>query len=1057
MIKNILETRRNSWTCIIILVVGLLWSGQVFSQPGNTINGVILESQSQEALPGVAVLEKGTNNGTVTDLDGRYALTLKTENASLVVSYIGFATQEIIIGGQSQIDFSLSEETQALEEVVIVGYGSQKKSDLTGAIASVDSRSMTERNFTNPVEALQGNVPGVQIGQSSGRLGDALDISIRGKSTISDNTQPLFVVDGVPTDGIDFLNPQDIAQIDVLKDASSTAIYGSRGTNGVVIVTTKSGTSAKSGVNVSFDTFFGVKEVARLPEMMDAQTWWYYHQSAYLATAAERDGNNGRPEDGNNFIDEEELFLAVTGRGFDASRVRNQVLLDRAAANQSFDWYDAVLKSGVQQNSYLSVNGRSGDGLSYNLGVGYQNETGNIENEELSKYTFKAGVNHYLSTKFSTGINLTITRSEIERGSEIAMQEAFRLNLLNSPWEIDDDGNELVGQLWRQPGKLPYPSLNDPDNLALDKTSTWNPLLEIANASDFTVRDNLIGSVFLQYEVFDWLSLKTTYSAGLDNSTRGRSWGRLTNTGNNNGPTSEVNERQNYNYSWDNQFNINYALGDHDFKFLGLQSLFLTETFTSFISSRQQPFETGINNIGFGPQSTFNLGSNYEKTTLSSWAARLNYSYLGKYLITLSNRWDGTSLFTEENRWASFFSSAIAWRIKEESFLSGVDVLSNLKLRASYGFTGNNIVDPYSTVNNLNTQTFYDFGGTVVSGFVPSNLANPRLTWERTQEWNVGLDFGVLNDRITGSLDVYNRLSEDLLQEQELPLEAGFEFVNSNLASVSNKGVEIMLNTRVIDNNTVSWDVNFTYTNNTNIVESIYGQSEIDDPGNNLFIGESIDAFYNFKFNGIWQADEADEAVSYNQSEGQAKVVDFNDDGAINPNDDRVILGSSDPDWSGSLFTRLRVNRFDLSASIITNQGVLAYSRFHENFTNTRDRGRQKLNIVWYVPENQAGLPAQVSNEYPQARNMGTYWRDNGVGYYRDASFVKVKNISLGYSFGQEATNKLGIQSLRVYGNVLNPFVFSDYDGWDPEWANAGFGVGRVSSITYQLGLNVKF
>lgn len=321
----------------------------------------------------------------------------------------------------------------------------------------------------------------------------------------------------------------------------------------------------------------------------------------------------------------------------------------------------------------------------------------------------------------------------------------------------------------------------------------------------------------------------------------------------------------------------------------------------------------------------------------------------------------------------------------------------------------------------------------------------------------MGVDFGLWRDRITGSVDIYDRLSDDLLFTQDLPSETGFSNINANVASVNNRGVELALTTRNIQTEDVTWTTSFTFTKNTNELRSIYGQSEVDDIGNNLFIGESLDAIYNYKFTGIWQADEVAEAAGYGMQEGQEKLLDVNNDGQYTPDADRIILGSSNPDWTGSFFSSLRVKNFDLSTSVIVTQGVLVYSNFHSNFADTRDRGRQKLDIDWYVPANDAGLPARASNTYPQPRNEGSFWRNNGVGYYKDASFVKVQNIALGYNLGSESLEKLGLNALRVYANVLNPFVFTDYEGYDPEWAGASLNTGRPSSVTYQLGFNLKF
>lgn len=1038
MKTNFLMMKPGNWLVSFIFLLTLFTSGQVYAQKGLTVKGIVIDAETKAPLPGVNIVElstiSGSVNGTISNYDGTYELQLTTDNATLLMTYIGFADQEVAVNGRSTIDVSMEVDSETLDEVVVIGYSEQKKSDVTGSVGSVEAESITERNFTNPVEAIQGNVAGVQISSSTGRIGDGFDITIRGKNSMSSDADPLYVVDGVPTDGIDFLNPQDIARIDILKDASSTAIYGSRGSNGVIIVTTKSGATAKPGINFSFDSFVGIKDPARLPDMMSGEKWWYYHQSAYLATAKED------PDTGT--VTEQTLYDAVIGTG-------NSLLEQRANNNEAFDWYDAVLKTGIQQNHYLSASGTSGNGISYNLGLGFQNETGNIENESLDKYTFKFGLLNNINEKFSAGANFTMALTDQDLGSDLAMREAFRLNPFLTPYGLD-------GELFPLPGKL----VDEEGNFLINKTSTYNPLLEIENSVDNIRRWNGVGSIFVQYYPVEWLSFKSTISGGADLSRRGKSWGAETNTGVNNRDlaSAEISKSENFNYTWDNQFNINRDFGDdHTVSLLGLQSIFYSTIETSVASSRYMPFNTSFYNLGSGDQGTYTLGSGFTKQTLSSYAIRVNYAFKDRYLLTLSSRWDGSSLLSETNRWDNFPSGAVAWRISEEAFMTDQEVVSNLKLRVSYGFTGNNIIAPYSTQNGLDLQTYYDFNGTNANGWLPSALANKALGWEKTKELNVGLDFGVLENRITGSVDVYDRLSDELLLEQQLPRESGWETIRANVGSVSNKGVELVLTTTNISTQKVSWQTTFTFTKNTNEIKSIYGQDEVDDVGNGLFIGESIDAHYNYKFIGIWQANEATEAAEYGMEEGQEKLLDVDGNGEYDPDKDRIILGSSNPDWTGSVFSRLTVGNFDLSASLITHQGVFVYSPFHANFTDTRDRGRQKLDIDWYVPANDAGLPAQYSNSYPQPRNEGSYWRNDGVGYYRDASFVKVKNIALGYTLSNSLTEKLGLRSCRVYTNVLNPFVFTDYDGYDPEWAAADFNIGRVSSVTYQFGVSVKF
>ncbi|OBQ52224.1 TonB-dependent receptor [Tamlana sp. s12] len=1017
-----------------------LFLNTLYAQQGTTVTGVIIDSETNTPLPGVNVIEKGTRNGTSTDFDGKYTLTVSTPDAHLEFSYIGYKTLDVAVAGQSSIKVSLEPDAQSLNEVVVVGYGTVKKSDLTGAIASVDSETITERKVNSPLEGIQGSVPGVNITNNSGRLGDGFTVNIRGANSYG-ASDPLFIVDGVPTDGIDFLNPQDIERIDVLKDASSAAIYGSRGANGVVIVTTKGGDSVKGGVNVSVESSFGVTQVARMPDFMSGEEWWAYHQVAYL--------NQGNP-----MGDTPAINLGFAGNN-------SPELVKRANAGYSFDWGDEVLKDGYMQNNYVSLSGRAENGLSYNVGLGMQKDEGIIDRESSKKYNFKAGLNHKINEKFLFGLNLTIANRVEQLGSDLAMQEALRLNPLTSPWAVDADGNQLEGELFYQPGKLTYPD----GSWAFNKTSTINPLVEIQNTSQERKQWVTLGNIFLDYKPLDWLSFRTTFSAGSTNLRLGRYAGEFSNGGGTQGNNASITKTENFNFTWDNQFNINKTFNDvHTISFLGLQSLYSNQTEHSYAYSANQPFEKDWYNLGSGAQGSFNLTEldsdgnpilDYRKNTLSSYAVRLNYAYKDKYLITASNRWDGSSVLADGNKWSTFPSLALGWKISEEGFLNTSSVVSNLKLRASIGYTGNDNVSPYSTLNGIPNQTYYDFNGNPANGYISNQVANVNLGWERTRELNFGLDFGFFNQRIEGTLDIYDRLSDDLIFPQKLPVESGSGFINNNIGSLSNKGVEVGLITRNIQTKLVTWTTTFTFTKNTNAVESANGQSEFDDPGNGLFIGEPLNPHYNYVFDGVWQDSEAAEAASYGMKEGQARPKDLNNDGAIT-DEDRAIIGTEQPDWTGGLTSILKVGNFDFSVSAITSQGVTVLSNFHDNFADTADRGRQKLAFdSYYVPANGAGLPQQYSNTNPRPRGEGDYWSTN-FAFYRDASFTKIKNIALGYTLGDNIIQKLKIQSLRVYANVLDPFVFTDYDGWDPEWAGASLGTGRPSSVTYQLGVSLK-
>ncbi|MBE8726148.1 SusC/RagA family TonB-linked outer membrane protein [Flavobacterium hungaricum] len=1038
-----LSKKKEKYSIVFLFFLNLLLCNTTNAQ-STSIEGKITDA-SGLSLPGVNINEKGTKNGTSTDFEGSFKLNVTNPKAVLVISYLGFQTQEISVAGKSKINVSLAEQSNALTEVVVVGYGSVKKTDLTGSVSTISAATITERNTISPLEAIQGSTPGVQISSSTGRAGDGFKVVIRGNnSLIADSSNPsqvgsspLYVVDGVPMDGIDFLNPQDIARMDVLKDASSAAIYGSRGSNGVIIVTTKSGTSAKAGISVTFDTSYGNKSAARLPKMMSGEEWWKFHQVAYMSATPQ--------------TQTPAQLASLAGN-------QSPLLVSRANSGYNFDWYDAVLKSGMTENNYLNISGRSESGMSYNLGFGIQSDRGLIENDATDKYSFKLGLNHKINDKFSTGVNVTIARLNNQLGSDLAMQDAFRLSPLMSPWAVDAAGNERVGTLFFLPGKLTYPD----GSWAINKTSTVNPLMEIANSSQTEKTWQTVGNAYFQYQALKWLSFKTTFAAGIMDTQNSKAYTAQTNAGVTlNGKNSATLENSNnFNYTWDNQIDIKHTFNQvHDFSLLLLQSLYSNTDEFSSLYSNNQPFDVGTDNMGSGVQSSYVVKSSFAKNTLNSYAVRLNYAFKDKYLVTASTRWDGSSVLSEGNKWQSFPSLALGWKLSKESFLENSSVVSDLKLRASIGYTGNDNVAPYTSQALLNQQTFYAAGANVVSGWQSENLANPALTWEKTREYNLGLDFGFLRNRISGSVDVYDRLSEDLIYKQQLPAETGWKNTFANVGSVSNKGVEVLLTTKNIKSRLVTWETTFTFTKNVNKLESIYNQDKVSDIGNKLILGAPLNPNYNYVYDGVWQESEAAAAASYGMAPGQARPKDLNGDGKFNQ-DDRTVIGNPNPEWQGSFYSKLNVGQFDFNFSVITSQGQTVLSTFHQNFADVSDRGRQKLAMDYFIPTNGTGIEANANNTNPRpgpvATGAGAYWTSL-FGYYRDASYVKIKNISLGYTLNSELLKKLKISNFRIYVNVLDPFVFTKFDGYDPEWAGSPFGVNRPASVTTQLGLSVKF
>ncbi|HEY3404001.1 MAG TPA: TonB-dependent receptor [Ohtaekwangia sp.] len=1026
----------------LFLVLSVSFSFPVFAQ--NSIKGTVTSSDDGAGLPGVSILVKGTSTGTTTDANGEYTVSAAADDV-LIFSFIGYKTQEIPVNAQTSISISLSPDLQELSEVVVVGYGTVKKQDLTGAVGLVDNEQITKRATVSPMEAMQGQVAGVDISSANGRAGSGFNIQIRGVQSMAGG-QPLYVVDGVIVpEGIDFLNPQDIERIDILKDASSTAIYGSRGAYGVVLVTTKGGASQKSKAVIAYDGYVGVRKVARMPDFMDGTTWWNWRQDSFTSDAIVK----GQ--------------AIPTNPGYNTTTNELQRRIDE---KDFTDWPSLVTQDGMQSNHFLSLSGR-GDKMGYTFGVGYQSEEGNVLNDKYKRYNFKASIDHTMSERWSAGASVNLSLAQHDMGSPNVMVEGFRMNPLMSPY------NTETPDLILQPGKDAIDGVT-PIAYHIDFTSSVNPLLEVKKAWVEKNTTYAIGNIFLEYSPTSWLSFKTTFAPRFTMSRQGQYTG-IGAEGNTGPPQGRIDNTQAFSYVWDNQVNVNKTFGDHSLSAMGLFSANSFVDETNFLrQTKMDPNAKNYYTTGVGGDPTsITAGGYWSKETIASFALRLNYAYRDKYLFTLSNRVDGSSLFSDGHKWKTFPSAAAAWKISEESFMDNISVIDNLKLRASYGVTGNNKVPRYSTIPTASTVMYYDFDNTAASGLAPTRIANNALSWEMTSEFNFGLDFGLLTSRIIGSIDVYNKKSKDLLVDKQIPFENGYASMYDNVGEVVNKGIEVALTTINVSTNAVTWSTTFNFAKNNNEVTQVYGGTdriaEVRTDGYTaddwIIKGESLGSYYNWVADGVWQKGD-EQALVYGQLEGQGRVIDYTKDGLITEADKRVV-GSMLPKWTAGFNTTLTYKNFDFSLALITRQGVTAFSPFHQEFTNHEDRGRAKLDIDWYMQEN-PNTQTRVTDYYPQPKNAGVYWRQYNVGYYRDASFVKIKNITLGYTIPSSLLDKMKINTLRVYATVLNPWVFTDYDGFDPEWATSTFTSnnlgtntfsvgGGLSSTTILFGANLKF
>ena len=1061
-----------------------------------------------EPMIGVTVLLNG-QAAAVTDIDGNF--TIKAEPKDVVkVSYIGYTDQEITVGNKTSLDIVLQEDSQTLNEVVVVGYGTMKKSDLTGSVSSVNTDQLNAKGTSSPIASLQGSVPGVNITQSSGRTNGGFNVEIRGKSSTNSDLKPIYVIDGVVCDDMDFLNPQDIERIDVLKDASSTAIYGSRATAGVVMVTTKSGAGvSKRGQQkptVSYDGYVGVVKTARMPDFMDTNEFYKYRFLKFLtyAEGGSATALSGQPAYTMGTYKQMGLWKS------DAEHENGgySVMKDMLRRGVSYDWPKEVTRTGFQQNHYLAVSGTAGENndVSYHFGVGYNQEKGIYRGDDSKKINFKGSVDAKLNKWLTGGFSFNVARQENNYADDNGVQYAYRMNPFMRP-KADD------GSIIDKPGSY----VNMGSDNGYQFSDQVSPLILLDNQTKQRETWRLLGNFYLQIKPIKEVSIKSTfapnfsqYRQGTYNEANDLIKGYEDNKGEGDGNRAIHQTHRNFSWTWTNQVNFNKTFNDvHNVDFLALNEVISSNSENLQVTARRVQPGSNWNNVGSttAPSKT-EATSSYTENSMISWAFRGNYTYAGKYMATATIRWDGSSKFASGHRWGSFPSFALAWRASEEEFMKKIDWLSNLKFRLSYGVTGNN-----SGINNYATQqtvagdgNYYPFGGTNYTGKYPSGIVDKLLTWESSHELNFGIDFGFLNNRISGSIDIYNKTSKDLLYDVTLPLEAGWDSSNNslkkmttNVGKVQNKGIEFSLTTVNIENSDWRWETSFNYAHNKNEVKEINGTGQ-SLPADGLFIGEPFNNVYQYNWIGIVtdrnmvvpNNDAAKNAgfnpgdvvkesdyyyKVYQWTEGNAIIADLDGNGQIDANDKQVFR--KDPIWTGSFTSNLSWRDWDFSFSIYTKQGYKVASNFYDEYLNFGDRGRMKLNVDYYIPAGTLidcdGVNADgtyINPVYQQQTHYGDYPFPNnaaassGVGSAQwlsaankvtDASFVKVKYITLGYTFPKKWINKIGISKLRLYCTVTNPFVFTKYKGFDPEWADATNKNDGPSTVSWQFGASLKF
>lgn len=978
------------------------------------ITGKVVDVQGEPVI-GATVMEKGTTNGIITDVDGNFTLNV-SPNRKLQVSYVGYQTQEITIGSNRTLRITLKEDSELLDEVVVVGYGTMKKSDLTGAISSVSTETLVRGGNANAIGALQGSVAGVSILKSNNKPGGGYDIKIRGVSSISGSSAPLVVIDGIPGASLDNINPDDIEKIDILKDASSTAIYGSRATNGVVMVTTKKGSLGDP--KISYSGYAGFRNYTHVPEMMSGDE--------YVQLAME----NARALNNNNYKTLEEIFT-------DPSELK------AAKDRNYYDWVDAITSPAFMTSHTISATGGT-EKAKYTLGGGYYFEDGMQFPQEFSRYNMRAAVDLKANDYLSFGGSLYITHSVRDTGNSSLMVDALRMRPTQHPYSL------VTGEeIWK------YTS-----------NGMFNPLITNQNEFNKTKKLNILSNVYVKLTPVKGLELTSSFASNMTNDQIGQYRGVWTKAlqGTAKGATNLLDKNNYTNWVWDNIVRYSWEHKIHKIDFTGVYSLQQNQDEKMRGASKDLPFNSLWYNLQGGEMTS--MTSSYVQSNLMSFLGRINYTLADKYMLTASLRYDGSSKLADGNKWSLFPSVAVAWRLKEEAFMQSVDWLSNLKLRLSYGQTGNDTVSPYSTNGTIAGSQYYSFGTNTVIGTYPNNIRNDKLGWERTSEYNVGVDFGFFDNRISGSVEYYNRLTKDLIMNKSIPTHLGYSSVRDNVGSVRNQGFEIMLNTENIRLKDFSWQTTFTLSYNKNEIVDLAFKEDLGvysdrlkgmqgDYNNRWFIGQPVQLNWDLETIGVWQLGEEEAAKKYGQKPGQFKVSDYNNDGVINDKD-RFINGSRIPNWTGGMTNTFRYQEFDLSFHMHFQTGARLRNQFYVSYAlenNNANLGNMKKD--YWTPENPTNSCAQPSN-------MGPYRDQNTTGksvshIVQKTDFLKVSYITLGYTFKKNLLNRIKMSNLRLYVTVQNPFTFTGFSGFDPEQPSEQVSNSDMITCNVLFGLNVSF
>ncbi len=1012
------------------------------------VGGTILD-QNGDPVIGASIVVKGTNQGLITDIDGNFSLNEVPENGVIQISFVGYKKQEVSVKGKSVLRVTLAEDLEVLDEVVVVGYGTQKKSDVTGAVSSVSAKDLTSRPVNNAFEALQGKAAGVDI-TSSERPGTVGSIRIRGNRSLTASNSPLYVVDGIPLlsgSGIETINPRDIESVDILKDASATAIYGSRGANGVVIITTKQGKDGQ--FNLNYAGTITSSNIVDLRQSMSAEEYITWRRWAYYNSDPSRYAHPDSP----TMENDKALFnagLDDTASWANVSKGWSNGKWDGSKVT-STDWADLVSQTGIAHEHTLSASGGT-DKINGYGSFSYLKNDGTQKGQWYERYTGKASVNIKPKKWFDLSASLNASWSEQDYGMSTLgassstgpnsiYGKAKAINSVAMPYNEEGDLIMYPG------GNSQIYTIVDEWNKSTQQSQTFRALGSFSAAFNF-------GEM---YKPLKGLKYKISFGPDfrhwregvyIDGSSANR-------VGGNN--YARLRNRRDFSWTLDNMVNYDRTIANnHKVGVTLLQTASAWNIEESSMNAEKIARPSYLWNA-FGtidltnPDSKPGMSSGITERQITSYMARFNYGYKERYLVTATGRWDGASQLADGNKWDFFPSLSIAWRVNEEGFLNDVTWLDNLKVRAGVGITGNSSVAPYDTKGAIQSILIpfnggNEYGYTTNEPFYSKDqlvMANPDLGWERTTQYNVGIDFGVLGNRISGGVDFYTSITNDLIMSMKIPTLTGFSSTLANVGKTKNKGVEFTLNAIPVQTSTgFTWETNFNAAfQKDEIAELAYGKNDMVD--NAWFIGESIGVYYGYANNGLWQdtAEDREEMAKFNAkghnfSPGMVRPVDQNGDYLID-GDDRTILGNKTPRWTMGWSNTFSYKGLDLG---ITMLGRFGYTVSALSYGQTGVTNQEKID--YWTPNN-------TNAEYQKP----IFSESGGDGFssllsFRDAAFLKVRNISLGYNLPKKVTSKMGIGNLKVYGQAINPFsLYQSIENYDLDVNSTTFNRSFVFGI----------